>query len=441
LLNVLKQPALRRLHELKKRGGHKMKKLFYRLSNRGPFARLFSMHARLEERRRVMFSKSSVFAVVALAAFVSLGAILFPQVGQAQECIWDCDLGSDPFNNPGENSPGFSIVYCFDQPCVTTLDTNFNIFTGGIPTASVQQTVVGSLICNDTPSNTIKISGNVIAVAKTNGVLDPASAAEAFFDIVVKKVKCSADQALSSEIALADSPGAVIGGSITILNTPILNAGNSELSKPSGWPGCKNDNKTGDLLACKYPLGNDQSKTPTELQNKWPADGPFALLELYHGNALGRAVSTRMCKGAANQSSVDCKVGQDVAVGGFVADAVFNFDGNWSGAQGKIINPRSSTGNFDIITPLAADIVLDDPQHPVTASANGGSPVIGTSCDTIPNPDRLRCNFPANLLLPTGCSDKSLVKVVVSGNVFSADANRDVKFLSEDEPVCNSSTP
>ena len=29
-----------------------------------------------------MFPKSSVFAVVALAAFVSLGALLLPQVGQ-----------------------------------------------------------------------------------------------------------------------------------------------------------------------------------------------------------------------------------------------------------------------------------------------------------------------------------------------------------------------
>ena len=54
-----------------------------------------------------MFAKSSVFAVVALAAFVSLGALLFPQDGQAQECIWDCDLGSrfPKHTNPGENSP------------------------------------------------------------------------------------------------------------------------------------------------------------------------------------------------------------------------------------------------------------------------------------------------------------------------------------------------
>ena len=34
-----------------------------------------------------MFSKSSVFAVVALAAFVSLGALLFPHVGQAQDAF------------------------------------------------------------------------------------------------------------------------------------------------------------------------------------------------------------------------------------------------------------------------------------------------------------------------------------------------------------------
>ena len=84
-----------------------------------------------------MFSKSSVFTVVALAALVFLGALLFPQDGQAQECIWDCDLGSQfPLHkNPGENSPGFSIVYCFDQPCVASL----GIFNGDIPTASVQQ--------------------------------------------------------------------------------------------------------------------------------------------------------------------------------------------------------------------------------------------------------------------------------------------------------------
>src|SRR5262245_55052021 len=164
-----------------------MKKLFYRLSSRRPFARLFSMHARLEVRRRVIFPKSSVFAVVALAAFVSLGALLLPQIGEAQEeCIWNCDLGSDFFNFPGENSPGFSIVYCFDQPCVAGL----GIFTDPIPTASVQQSVVGELTCDGTPSNTIRISGNVIAVLKDKKGVHSASAAEASLFIEVLNVKC-----------------------------------------------------------------------------------------------------------------------------------------------------------------------------------------------------------------------------------------------------------
>ena len=53
------------------------------------------MHARLDERMRVMSPKSSVLAFVALAALLSLGALLFPQVGHAQGCVWECDLGSD----------------------------------------------------------------------------------------------------------------------------------------------------------------------------------------------------------------------------------------------------------------------------------------------------------------------------------------------------------
>ncbi len=70
-----------------------MRNLFYRLSSSRSFAKLLSkpMHARLEERRRVMFAKSSVFAVVALAAFVSVGALLFPEVAQARAfgvAIW-----------------------------------------------------------------------------------------------------------------------------------------------------------------------------------------------------------------------------------------------------------------------------------------------------------------------------------------------------------------
>ena len=91
-----------------------------------------------------MFPKSSVFAVVALAAFVSLGALVFPQVGQAQECIWDCDLGSDPNFNPWGNSPqALDIAYCIHRDCVLNLrdgDDNL-IFTGNsIPTPNVKLT-------------------------------------------------------------------------------------------------------------------------------------------------------------------------------------------------------------------------------------------------------------------------------------------------------------
>jgi hypothetical protein len=392
------------------------------------------MQARLDERRRVMFSKSSVLAVVALAAFVSLGALLFPQVGQAQECIWDCDLGSDPFDNTGSNSPGFSIVYCFDQPCVVKLDNEFNIFTGGIPTASVSQSVNNPpLVCDGSTPNTITISGNVIAVARKNGMFDAASAAEALFNLVVKEVICNSLNNLESKIKVGDAPGAVIEGSITILNTPILNAGNLELTKPSGWPGCTNDKKTGDLGPCVYPLGNDQSNTPTQLLNKW---GPNPVL--YSGNALGRDVSTRMCKGPANKpvSSVVCGSGQNSEVGGFVSDALFNVEVNWSGSGDKSFNPASNTGVIDIVTELFNSIVRNDPLHPVTCSANGGTPVIANSCSTMPG-NTVRCNCPAKDMLPGGCTKGEEVSVVVRGSVDSTEAGRLVKFVGDDNPVCN----
>src|SRR5687767_4690637 len=154
-----------------------MRSLFYRLSSSRSFAKLLSQpnDARLKERRKVMFSKSSVFAVVALAAFVSLGALLFPQVGQAQECIRDCDLGSDENNNPGENSPGFSIIYCFDQPCVEGLkDSNGNlIFNGDIPSASVTQDNTPNSCTTDV---TVSIKGTVVAALRdSKGIIHPKS--------------------------------------------------------------------------------------------------------------------------------------------------------------------------------------------------------------------------------------------------------------------------
>jgi hypothetical protein len=389
------------------------------------------MHAPLEERRRVMFSKNSVLAIVALAAFVSLGALLLPQIGQAQECIWDCDLGSDFFNNPGENSPGFSIVYCFDQPCVAGL----GIFSGTIPTASVKQDASA-----DCPATgiTITISGNVVAALRdSKGNILPESAAEALFNLVVKNVTCSGPASiLSRVVSLTEPPDTVfaVNSSITILAAPILNSGNNNLSTPRGWLGCTNDNKTGVLLAnCSFPLGVDVSKTEKELSAKFPAGGLFLVKEVFHGHGLGRLVAMRMCKGDANSkpSSIACTVGGEVAVGGFEADAVFNFAGNWSGAGSHTFNPGSGSNPFDIITPLFASIDVKT----VTASANGGTPVSPTSCNPMPSQGLLRCFFIARALAPNGCSGP--VDLVVRGNVFSAEANRFVKFVSEDDPVCS----
>ena len=410
-----------------------MKQLFYRLSSSRSSAKFFSMHGPLEERRRVMLAKSSVFAVVALAAFLSLGALLLPQVGQAQECIWDCDLGSDFFNNPGENSPGFSIVYCFDQPCVAGL----GIFSGTIPTASVKQDASA-----DCPATgiTITISGNVVAAVRdSKGNIIPESAAEALFDLVVKNVTCSGPASiLSRVVSLTESPDAVFAAnsSITILPAPILNSGNSNLTA-IGWPGCTNDKKTGVLLAnCSFPLGIDVSNTVKELSAKFPAGGFFAQNgEVYRGHGLGRLVAMRMCKGDANSkpSSIACTVGGDVAVGGFEADAVFNFAGNWSGAGSHTFNPSSGSNPFDIITPLFASIDVKT----VTASANGGTPVSPTSCNPMPSQGLLRCSFIARNLAPKGCTAGQPVNLVVRGNVFSAEANRFVKFVSDDDPVCS----
>ncbi len=375
-----------------------------------------------------MFSKSSVFAVVALAAFVSLGALLFPKIGQAQECIWDCDLGSDFNDFPGENSPGFSIVYCFDQPCVAGL----GIFTGAIPTASVKQ----SAVPNDTCPGTFKIEvrGNVVAILKDkNGNLDPESAAEALFNIDVNNVICSGNSpasTLSKLVSVTDSPGTVIAGSITILaqsSQPSLNSPN--------WAGTGCPTNRAGILSgnCSFPLGIDVSKTDKELSAKFPATGLFALKEVYRGHGLGRLIAMRMCKGDANSkpSSIACTVGGDVAVGGFVADAVFNFEGNWSGAGSHTFNPSSGSNPFDITTPLFASIDVKT----VTASANGGTPVSPTGCNPMPSQGVLRCFFIARDLAPNGCSGP--VDLVVRGNVFSAEANRFVKFVSEDDPVCS----
>src|SRR5262250_2729671 len=171
-----------------------MKELFYRLSSSRSMVKIFSMDAQLEERKRVIFPKRLFFMVLGLAAFVSLGAFVFPQVGHAQECIWDCDLGSDVLNDPWSNSPGFSIEYCFDEPCVAGLeDSKGNpIFTGNIPTVKVTQTISPQNPCSS-GQQTVTVAGTVVALLTDKfGNLNPLSRAEGSLKVVVLNADCSA---------------------------------------------------------------------------------------------------------------------------------------------------------------------------------------------------------------------------------------------------------
>ena len=121
-----------------------MKKLFYRLACSRSMAKIFSTDAQLEKRNRVIF-----FAVLALLAFVSLGAFVFPHVGHAQECVWDCDLGSDINDFPWGNSPQsqLDIAYCIDRDCVVNKVQRAELI-GSLPsdTTNVGQTAIGQLL-------------------------------------------------------------------------------------------------------------------------------------------------------------------------------------------------------------------------------------------------------------------------------------------------------
>src|SRR4030095_9190358 len=138
-----------------------------------------------------MFSKSSVLAVVALAAFLSLGALLFPQVAQAQDCLFDCpDLGSDPSFNPWGNSPqALDIAYCLDRECVINLKDSKNqkIFPpNSIPTPHVTHQPDFSCSPVGVGSGDVVISGTVTALLRDKkGNLEPNSAAQAVLTIKV----------------------------------------------------------------------------------------------------------------------------------------------------------------------------------------------------------------------------------------------------------------
>ena len=73
--------------------------------------------------------------------------------------------------------------------------------------------------------------------------------------------------------------------------------------------------------------------------------------EVYRAVESTRFVGIRDCKGDANpqtRSTIACTAVERICRWRPIADALFTFDGNWSGAGAKTFNPKSGTGPFDI---------------------------------------------------------------------------------------------
>jgi hypothetical protein len=432
-----------------------MKKLFYRLASSRSLAKIFSMDAQLEEgTKRVIFPKRLFFAVLGLAAFVSSGALLFPQVVQAQDCLFDCpDLGSGPSLDPWINSPqALDIAYCFDRDCVLNLkDGKGNlIFTGNsIPTPSVSHQPAFS--CPG-PGN-VTISGTVVALLKDKkGNLVPNSAAQAELTIIIKGVSCSSDSTRLSRVVGVNEPRTDVfdpASSIIILPPTTPGTPASLISKGKGWTGCPTNN-TGTLSGrCLFPLGIEEF-TAGQRANQLPATttGPqvnrFQVGEVFLAVKSTKFVGVRDCKGdpqdagvppaplpAPDPSTINCSVGE-ILTGGD-AQGLLTFKGNWSGATAHTINPKSGTNPFDILTPLFGSIL----PNTVTASANDGPEVPTTGCNDIVNQQTERCFFSARALLPNGCTSGVPVDILVRGKLDIQDGNgNDFRFVSKDNPTC-----
>jgi len=397
-----------------------MKKLFCLLSSRRSSAKLLAMQARLEERRKVMFPKSSVFAVVVLAAFMSLGVLLFPQFGQAQECVWDCDLGSDPSYNPWGNSPQsqLDIAYCIDRDCVVR---NFTPLIGPIPSASTNVILDRSdnKACTNGGTSDVTIKGPVVAMLRdgTESFI-AGSAAQATLLITIKCV--SGSSTLSRVVVPKELRTNVFDAksSITIL-APTSSTPDS-LKNPSGWTGCPT--KNGILSGnCAFPLGIVEFNNNQAIEKELPAAAPFIQGEVFRAEESTRFVGVRDCKGDPNggSSTIAC------SVGGGQSLALLSLGGNWSGANAHTFNPKSGSNPYDIdISTLPPSIsILPDT---VLASANGGIPIFPTDCNEIPSQNVERCRFNArdfNVVCKTG----DPVKLLVTGQL-----NDGRKFESTD---------
>jgi hypothetical protein len=397
---------------------YKMKELFYRSSSRRPFAGLFSMDAQLDGRKRVIFPKRLVFAVVALAAFVSLGALLLPQVVQAQ-CVWDCDLGSDPSNNPWGNSPQsqLDIAYCIDRDCVIT---NFSPLIGSLPSGTTDVGHEVKPTCGDpTKKIDVRIFGPVVAMLR-DGNLIAGSAAQAFLDITIKCVTVtgvvgSSSSILSRVVVPKELRTNVFAAnsSITIL-APTSSTPDS-LKNPSGWTGCPT-NKNGILNGnCAFPLGIVEFNNNQAIAKELPAAAPFLQGEVFRAEESTRFVGVRDCKGDPNgdSSTIAC------SVGGGQSLALLPLTGNWSGATNHTFNPTSGSNPYDITTTDPTDpsgppvIILPGT---VVASANGGIPIFPTRCNDMPSQKVERCFFIAkdfNVVCKTG----DQVNLLVTGQL------------------------
>jgi len=375
-----------------------------------------------------MFSRKFVFAVVALAAFVALGLLLFPQHVQAQEgCVWDCDLGSDPFFNPWGNSPQsqLDIAFCIDQGCVFQ---NLVPTLGPIPSSSISVGLLPSApstACTNGGDTDVTISGPVVAwLRDATGNIVPGSPAQASLSITVKCAKTTgAPGSGSSTITRAVTPKEprtnvfAATSNIKIFGQTIPTSPNT----PSGWTGCT-------TFPCAFALGivefNNNNAIAAALP-AGPAPLPYLQGEVFRADEATRFVGVRDCKGTADTSpltidptTIQCSSGgggnQSVSTGGGQSLALRQFLGNWSGATSHTFNPKSGSNPYDIDLSTLSN-AISVVASSVLASANGGNPIPSSHCNAMPSQDVERCFFNANALLPGGCKTGDHVTLLVTG--------------------------
>src|SRR5262245_127085 len=146
-----------------------MKKLFYRLSSRRPLAGLFSMHAQLEKRRRVIMCSSKLISALVFAVFT----FYFSGAARAQ-----CD-NPDFCSDPGipvtvDNITGSSIKCNLEPGGASQPFNKLDIGTGfGTSTATFTQN--GTATCTQFPDKGKPISlGVCIFEATWTGVITSA---------------------------------------------------------------------------------------------------------------------------------------------------------------------------------------------------------------------------------------------------------------------------